>query len=339
MFIKADTPPVISIIVPVFNVQDYLSECLSSLADQTFNHSYEIILIDDCSTDNSKTICESFVADHPGLARLICLDKNSGVSVARNQGIRAATGTYFAFVDSDDWLPANALEHLYSAAIKHQADVVKGNCIVFDEYKSRPANHNVKNEKIYQNEAIFAAFLQHRDVRGHTWGKLFLRASFGHIVCPQNVTMAEDTLYCAEVFSQAKKLVLINTCVYNYRLRASGATGRKFHTCAYLWWLHSIESCGHFVSNPTQQRHLKALQIRTLLQLIKEARSLQTEQLRTVLSEVMARQQQWQLNIPALKLALQIPPRVLFHFLRFTWELKQLNARLRSNPGASSFQY
>lgn len=336
MFIKVDKTPAISVIVPVFNVQDYLPECLSSLASQSFSLPYEILLIDDCSTDKSKAICESFIANYPGRATLICQDKNSGVSNARNRGIQAATGRYFTFVDSDDRLPAMALEQLYAAAIKHGADVVKGNCIIFDEQKSRPANHNATKEKIYRDDAILSAFLQHQEIRGHTWGKLFCRASFAHILNPPNVTMAEDTLYCAEVFANAKKLVLITANVYHYRLRATGATGRKFQTCGYLWWLHSIESCGHFVSRPNQQRHLKALQIRTLLQLTREARSLQTDELRTVLPEVTARQQQWQLDIPALRLALQIHPRFLFHFLKFTRELKQLKARLRSTPTASS---
>ena len=329
MSIKVDDLTAISVIVPVYNVQDYLPECLASLANQTFSKPYQILLIDDCSTDDSKSICEDFVRTNPSLAKLIYLRENSGVSVARNTGISAATGTYFTFVDSDDRLPATALQQLYDAAIKHKADIVKGNNLIFNEVRCRSANHNVKKEKIYEGEAILSAFLQHKEVRGHTWGKLFCRASFAHILNPPKVTMAEDTLYCAEVFSKAKKLVLITDTVYHYRLRPSGATGRKFQTGAYLWWLHSIESCGHFVSNATQQRHLKALQIRTLLQLVREARHLKTKDLSTILPEVTARQRQWQLDASPRRLVFKISPKFLFDFLKFKLQLNHLKHRLR----------
>ncbi len=329
MFIKVDDMIAISVIVPVYNVQDYLPECLASLANQVFSERYEILLIDDCSTDNSKVICEAFAAANPDHVRLICQHTNGGVSVARNAGISAAAGTYFMFVDADDCMPADALQHLYEAAIKHQADIVKGNNLVFNTTGFRAANYNVKTEKIYRNDAILSVFLQHKEVRGHTWGKLFYRERFAHILNPPNVTIAEDTLYCAEIFSQAQKLVLINSTVYYYRLRPSGATGRKFQTGAYLWWLHSIEGCSHFVANPTQQRHLKALQIRTLLQLLREARHLGVAELKTILPEVKARQQQWQLDISPHQLPLLINPKFLFNLIKF----KLLFNRLRHRPG------
>jgi glycosyltransferase involved in cell wall biosynthesis len=330
VFIKVDTPPAISVIVPVYNVQDYIAECLDSLAKQTFNNRFEILLIDDCSTDNSKQLCEDFVATYPHLAKLICHTENKGLSVVRNTGVAAAKGDYFTFVDSDDSVPDDALQHLYDGAITYQADIVKGNNTIFNEKGSRPADYNVRKVKVYAGDTILSIFMRHKETRGHTWGKLFRSANFKQITNTPGVAMAQDTLYCAEVFSLAKKLVLIDKTVYHYRLRKTGATGRKFQTGAYLWWLYSIENCSRFISTEKQQICHKELQIRTLLQLVREARTLNNSQLADVVKEIHARQQAWQLTSLRRLVALNISAKALLHFLKFKFTLFTLDQRLQN---------
>lgn len=329
MPIKIDNAPAISVIVPVYNVQDYLVECLDSLAQQNFNQAFEIILVDDCSTDNSKKLCENFVTNHPTLATLIGLPENKGVAVARNTGIAAATGVYFAFVDPDDLLPPAALQNLFDAAIEHQADIVKGNNIIFNEKCARPASYNSPKMKSYEGDAILALLLEHRETRGHPWGKLFHRASFSRITYTPGVTMAEDTLYCAEVFSQAKKLVLINKITYNYRLQKNGSTGRKFHTGAYLWWLYSIENCGRFISTENQQTHFKELQIRTLLQLAREARTLNNPLLGEIVGKIIAKQSEWQITHLYKLIKLNVSTKGLLHFIKLKFTLFKLKQQLK----------
>lgn len=329
MLIKVDTPPAISVIVPVYNVQDYITECLDSLAKQAFNNTFEILLIDDCSTDNSKQLCEDFVATYPHLAKLICLSKNQGVAVARNTGIEAAKGIYFTFVDSDDLLPPDALQNLYSAAMTYQADIVKGNNIVFNEHGTSKAGHNVNTIKFYEKDAILSVFLAHKETRGHTWGKLFLRSTFANIYNTPSVVMAEDTLYCAEVFSLAKKMVLIDKTVYHYRLRKTGATGRKFQTGSYLWWLYSIENCGRFISTKQQRRRYKELQIRTLLQLVREARTLDDNKLAEVIKEIQSRQKTWELTGLRELITANLSAKAIVHFIKFKFTLVKLDRRLQ----------
>lgn len=331
MHIQADAAPSISIIVPVYNVQDYLTECLYSLVKQTFSDAFEILLIDDCSTDNSKQLCEDFVAANPTLAKLICLPKNQGVAVARNTGIDAARGAYFTFVDADDLLAQNALQNLYNAAISYQADIVKGNNIVFNEDSTSQAGYNVNKIKIYEKDTILSTFLEHKEIRGHTWGKLFLRSSFATIYNTPGVVMAEDTLYCAEVFSRAKKMVLIDKTVYHYRLRKTGATGRKFQTGAYLWWLYSIENCGWFISTTQQKRRHKELQIRTLLQLVREARRLDDNTLAEVIKEIQSRQKTWELTGLRDLIKANLSATAIVHFIKFKFTLINLNQRLLTN--------
>ena len=328
MFIKVDNAPAISVIVPVYNVQDYLTECLESLAHQNFSARFEVILIDDCSTDNSKKLCEDFVAAHPHLAKLICHPENKGLSVVRNTGVSLSIGDYFTFVDSDDFLPQDALQNLYDAAITYQADIVKGNNTIFNEKGAHPAGYNVKKIKTYEGDNILSIFLRHRETRGHTWGKLFQRAAFAQIINTPGVTMAQDTLYCAEIFSCAKKLVLIDKNVYHYRLRNSGSTGRKFQTGAYLWWLYSIENCGRFISTRSHQKHFKELQIRTLLQLVREARALNNPLLQEVIEQIIAKQIAWKINLPTL-IALNPGTKALLHFVKLKFTLSKLEQRAK----------
>lgn len=328
MFIKADTSPAISVIVPVYNVADYVEESLDTLAKQKFSAGFEILLVDDCSTDNSKQLCEQFVAAHPQLAKLICLTKNQGVAVARNTGLEAARGEYFAFFDPDDLMPEDALQNLYDAALAHDADIVKGNNIVFNEQRSFGVDYNVEATKIYTDGDVLSTFYEHKETRGHPWGKLFRRAPFMNISFTPGVLMAEDILYCAEVFSSAKKLVLIDQTVYEYRLRQTSSTGRKFETGAYLWWLYGVENSGNFVATPAQEAHFKGLQIQTLLQLVREARALSGNRLAEVVKEIHARQRTWKLSALKLLLNLRVNGDTLIHFLKYKYTLCKLDYRL-----------
>lgn len=327
MNIKADALPAISIIVPVYNVADYIVESLDSLAKQEFNGTFEVILVDDCSPDNSKQLCEDFVAAHPQLARLIALPKNQGVAVARNTGLAAATGEYFAFFDPDDLMPKDALQHLYNAAITHQADIVKGNNIVFNEQRSFAPDYNVDATKIYVDDAILSTYFEHKDTRGHPWGKLFRRALFDGVLFTPGVLMAEDILFCAEAFARAKKLVFITDTVYEYRLRQTSSTGKKFETGVYLWWLYGVENSGNFVSTPNQNAHFKGLQILTLLQIVREARALDGSLLADVLTELHSRERKWQLNPLNLVFKFRVTRDALVHFAKYKYTLTKLDYR------------
>lgn len=325
---EIDAAPAISVIVPVYNVEDYIVESLDTLANQKFKRRFEVLLVDDCSTDGSKKLCEDFVAAHPKMATLISLPENRGVAVARNKGIEAAKGDYFAFMDPDDLMPPDALQNLYDAAIEHQADIVKGNNIVFNEQTSFGVDYNVDTTKMYTDDDILAAFFAHKETRGHPWGKLFRRAPFANIFFTPGVLMAEDILYCAEIFSHAKKLVLINQTVYQYRLRQTSSTGRKFETGAYLWWLYGVENSGNFATTPSQEAHFKGLQIQTLLQLVREARALTGTRLAEVVKELHNRQRAWKLSAVGLLLNGRISRDTLIHFLKYKYTLLKLDYRL-----------
>lgn len=118
----------ISVIIPIYNVKDYVLDCLHSVANQTKKNGVECILVDDHGTDNSMEIAEEFVSLYNGIIdfRIYHHDKNKGLSAARNSGIREANGKYLYFLDSDDTIYPNCLNIMFDAAEKYDADLVQG---------------------------------------------------------------------------------------------------------------------------------------------------------------------------------------------------------------------
>ena len=117
--------PAISVIIPMYNAQQYVRECLDSLLAQTFQD-FEVIVVDDCSTDNSFAVVKNYMPRFKGRLRLAQTAKNSGGGgyIPRNIGLEMATGEYVYFMDADDFILLSALETLYEAAIIYDADVV-----------------------------------------------------------------------------------------------------------------------------------------------------------------------------------------------------------------------
>ena len=123
----------VSIIVPVFNVEKYLRQCLDSILGQTFNQ-FEVIIVNDGSTDNSGAICQEYEARDN---RIVYLEKeNGGVSEARNLGLDFATSEYIIFIDSDDWIEPTYVEVLYEKIEEYQADIVFENYTSFNDEDS-----------------------------------------------------------------------------------------------------------------------------------------------------------------------------------------------------------
>jgi len=305
LFMTSDTPSsselMLSVIVPVFNVAPYVEQGLTSIVNQDFAHAYEVILIDDCSTDASLAICRNFVEENQESGfRILQNPTNQGVSVTRNRGLDEARGRYFMFFDPDDLLPQNALSTLTRAAEEFAVDIVKGNNTIFDESTETAARYNVRQTCSVGRDQILTTFYEHDKVRGHPWGKLFRRSRLGSYRFPAGVRMAQDLFYCSEVFSQASSLVLLDRNVYRYRNRDSGSTGSKFESGSYIDWLDSVENTGQFANSARHRRAHKNLLLRTMTQLARECRKLPAEQAKRVLEVIEHRSEKW--NIRFLQL-------------------------------------
>jgi len=216
--------PTVSIIIPVYNVEAYLSECLQSVVNQTFRE-LEIILVDDGSTDRSLEIMKTF-AEKDGRIKVIT-QPNGGVSVARNTGIHAAKGEYILFVDSDDSIMLNSVETLYNKACETESDLLLGNAlwcypedgcqlVVFERNKELNSQVGVPGEECYirlmEFENAFPPlvylFFIKRD--------LIIR---NNIFFKKGMIIHEDELWCIQAMLSAVRVTMIDFNYYYYRQR------------------------------------------------------------------------------------------------------------------------
>ncbi|HDU8655915.1 glycosyltransferase [Morganella morganii] len=214
-----NNPPVLSIIVPVYNVEDYVSDCLNSLISQTLKE-IEIIIVNDGSTDSSMNIVNSF-SDN----RIKIINKNNGgLSSARNIGIKVARAEYIAFLDSDDWVEKNAYELLYNTAIKNKSDIVSCGFYIAHPDKTikislpEETNTNIKkNKKLLHNIKVAA------------WDKIYKKSLFtdNGIIYPEGLYY-EDTPTTIPLIFMANSITTINNCLIYYRQRPGSIT-KEYH--------------------------------------------------------------------------------------------------------------
>jgi|GEM_PF-714607 len=321
--------PAISVIVPVYKVADYVHECLDSIARQDFAEAYEVILINDCSPDNSGEICRNWIKAHAANFCYFENEINLGVSVTRNLGLEVAAGKYFMFVDPDDVLPPRAFSDLYRAAESFNVDIVKGNNTIFTTARETGARYNVGHSKRVENDAVLTTLYQHDKVRGHPWGKLFRRERLGAFRFPEGVRMAQDLFYCSEVFANARSLLLLDKNVYRYRNHDSGSTGRKFSSGSYLDWLGAVEDTAQFARNQIHLRAHKNLMLRTMTQLARESRKLPPDQAREVLTVLEQRCQKWKIQLPWLILKDKQDLRSLSRYIKMRLAIREIRSGLK----------
>ena len=197
----------ISVIIPVYNVEQYLSRCLESVCGQTLKD-IEIICINDCSTDNSLKILEQY-KEKDNRIKIIELDKNCGVAGARNTGMKMTGGKYFAFVDADDYIEAEFLEKLYKKAERSNADVAYGQLVEID-----------CNNKIFvRTEADLLASIGNKlyastDFKPAIYSSDLILSN--NIKFPEGVILCEDMLFLGKVIVAAKKVVSAKDAKYFY---------------------------------------------------------------------------------------------------------------------------
>lgn len=214
----------ISITVPVYNVEKYLPRCLNSLVNQTFKLDYEIICVDDGSTDNSGKILDDFAQKYPKIK--VIYQENAGLSEARNTALKYVTGKYTMFVDSDDFIAPNTLEDLYNYAQKHNSDVV-----IFDFFRGTCDEKNVtelhfKNiiEKYGDNSFNIdtAEPFVYRFVPVATWTKFYLTDLVKNIKFEKDLNN-QDVPHWAEVYTKAKRVNYLPISYYYYSKQREGA--------------------------------------------------------------------------------------------------------------------
>ncbi|RVU85522.1 glycosyltransferase [Leucothrix sargassi] len=315
----------LSVILPVYNVEKYISQCLDGLLSQSFQGRLQIVLVEDKSPDDSLKVCRHY-ADKYSEVFLIEHQSNGGSAVARNTGLEFATGEYYVFVDPDDLVPEQAFDILYKAITESGADIVKGSNTAFREVEdAKLAPYSVDVVEEYSNSDCLTVLLRHEKLRGHPWGKIFRASSFPTERFTPGYNMAQDLLYCAELFSKAQQVKLIPDVVYCYRLHSGGATGRKYETGAYLSWLNCICELKKFVTTESQRVAYLELKVRTLTQVAREARQLRGDRLTLVLGEIKEREKEWLPSLRTMVFQSGLPLRAWFRYFKFLSTVHKLS--------------
>ena len=198
----------VSVIVPVWNVEKYLSKCLESLVHQTLKD-IEIVVVNDGSPDNSQEIIDKYVKKYPNKV-VSYIKENGGLSSARNYGIKKATGEYIGFVDSDDYVDRDLYEKMYNEAKKQDADVV--GCRVAYIYKDR-TNYQRYNEKLYNKSVVDSPKIL-LGLKSYGPNKLYKRHLWDKFEFP--IQYFEDSAVVYNVLLTANKVAFVSDSFYYY---------------------------------------------------------------------------------------------------------------------------
>ena len=213
--------PTISIIVPVYNVEQYLEQCVQSLLDQTYTD-IEILLMEDGSTDDSPEICDSF-AEKDRRVKAFHLE-HGGISAARNRGIENASGDYLMFTDGDDWVEPDFCKVPMETAVREKADIV-----MFGFYREG-RTCEMYSRPDHRGEVPYAErFVIFEDLASaYAWNKLYRRELFEDVRFPEGYTY-EDIPVAYRILHASGKFIYLDDMLYHYRTREGSITWTKTH--------------------------------------------------------------------------------------------------------------
>lgn len=264
---KPSSPPLASIIVPVWNAKHYLDDCVDSLRSQTYPN-LEIILVDDGSTDGASELCDS-MAQTDRRIRVIH-QPCRGVSAARNAGLDAATGAFVTFVDSDDSLRRDTVAESVQCAIARSADMVVFGYDVIEEHADGSVTEQ-ESKTVRQQDAIDTrrrhektvadqlCVLDNDELLYQCWGKLYRRSSIGDLRFADGVAFGEDMLFVLDLLARGIRMAFLQRCLYVYRQHmGSLVRGFRFGKAQELEYAHG-KHLAFYQDMPiseTNRRHL-----------------------------------------------------------------------------------
>lgn len=203
--------PLISIIVPVYNTELYLNQCVESILKQTYKN-IQLILVDDGSTDNSGKICDEYALKDKRVE--VLHEENSGVSDARNKGLKYAKGEYIGFVDSDDYIKETMYQDMYNLILERNADVSICNFCDVKEDKVTQKNKDSGIQEFTKIQILNELILD-RNVQSYVWNKLYKKELFDNIKFPKGKKY-EDIETVFYVLEKCNKVVLSSKAEYYY---------------------------------------------------------------------------------------------------------------------------
>lgn len=216
----------LSVIVPVYNVEEYLVQCIESIVHQSYQD-WELILVDDGSTDGSGNICDTYARKYNNV--FVIHQHNQGHTSARLRGVRESVGKYISLIDSDDWLDLDMYEEMCKRADQYDADIVQcdfkaiqGEVVqnAVSPYPDGIYDRNTLEENVFPCMIYNGGFFK-AGIAPNMWNKIFKRELLERCLndVPLEIESGEDGLVTYRAFLESEKIYLIKTCFYNYRSR------------------------------------------------------------------------------------------------------------------------
>lgn len=213
----------VSVVIPIYNVAQYLSQCVDSVLSQSYQD-LEIILVDDGSTDECPKICDDYQQKD---ARIRVIHKeNGGLSDARNAGMKKATGEWTLFVDSDDWIDQEAIAKLYQFAIENRCDIVQGNVyyVYADHLLYRQASRKEQKNNVLSCQEAMRELLINDRVKNFAWGKLYKTDIIKDLDFPVGKYF-EDCFWQHLAIDRAQRYGIVDEPLFYYRQRKDSISG------------------------------------------------------------------------------------------------------------------
>lgn len=211
--------PKVSVIIPVYKVEAFLSACLDSVDRQTYRD-FELILVDDGSPDSCGAMCDAYAETHPNTR--VIHQENVGLSEARNRGAKVSSGEYIVFIDSDDYVSEDYIEHLLQMITEYDADVSVAKATLFEDGKpAKTVTESYRVEVLSAEDALKKICYNTMPICA--WGKMYKREAVLKHPYPKGC-LYEDTATTHRIVGDAKRVVYSNRHIYFWRQRSGSIT-------------------------------------------------------------------------------------------------------------------
>lgn len=245
----------------MYNAESTIERCINSIINQKFSAEVEIIIVNDGSSDNGRSIVENFIESNQHIKIFLLNKANGGASSARNEGLDFAKGSYILFLDSDDIFVENSIDNISKAILAEKFDIACFGYEFFDD--SNKSLLKFSYDKVINIKDYKEDFFKHSTVKNVIWNKIYLREFLvdNNIKFRSNFEPNEDSLFVFEILLKTSKIIFLNKILYNHISDNKQSYTNKFHNFHYTNALSLLEYYEIIIARELTDAYYKAYEI------------------------------------------------------------------------------